>query len=64
MVEKLKNYLFDESGQTSTEYILLIVVAAMIVIKFKDAIEKKLIGDSGVLGTVMSKITEEVNNLQ
>lgn len=28
-------YLKDESGQTSTEYILLVAVVAMIIFKFK-----------------------------
>ena len=37
-------YLKDESGQTSTEYILLVAVVAMIIFKFKktggDALDK------------------------
>lgn len=37
-------YLKDDSGQTSTEYILLVAVAALIVFKFKDVAEKRLIG--------------------
>jgi len=30
------DYLKDESGQTSTEYILLVAVVAMIIFKLKD----------------------------
>ena len=39
-----KNYLLDEDGQTSTEYILLVAVVALIVFKFKDIATKKLEG--------------------
>jgi pilus assembly protein Flp/PilA len=35
-------YLKDESGQTSTEYILLVAVAALIVFKFKDVATSRL----------------------
>ena len=37
-------FLKDEEGQTSTEYILLVAVAALIVFKFKGVAEKKLTG--------------------
>ena len=36
MYKQFINYLKDEDGQTSTEYILLIAVVAIIVFKFKD----------------------------
>ncbi len=62
MRDKIVAYLRDESGQTSTEYILLVAVAAAIVIKFKDQIEKRLLGDDGILGKVMSKTEEKINN--
>ena len=35
-------YLKDESGQTSTEYILLVAVVALIVFKFKDIATTRL----------------------
>ncbi len=35
-------YLKDEEGQTSTEYILLVAVVALIVFKFKDVATKRL----------------------
>jgi pilus assembly protein Flp/PilA len=41
-MKKLMAYLKDESGQTSTEYILLVAVVAMIVFKFKDTAGKRL----------------------
>ncbi len=37
-------FLKDEDGQTSTEYILLVVVVAMIVMKFKATATTKLNG--------------------
>ncbi len=66
-MNKIMAYMKDESGQTSTEYILLVAVAAAIVIKFKSAITKQLMGDDGeggVLGTVMGKVTEDIQNWQ
>ncbi len=48
-MKKLMAYLKDESGQTSTEYILLVAVVAMIVFKFKDTAGQRL-----------TKITESV----
>lgn len=41
-MKKVLAYLKDESGQTSTEYILLVAVVAMIVFKFKDQASKRL----------------------
>jgi pilus assembly protein Flp/PilA len=62
MRSKIVAYLKDESGQTSTEYILLVAVAAAIVIKFKGQIEEKLLGENGILGKVMGKTTEKIEN--
>jgi Flp pilus assembly pilin Flp len=67
MKNKMLAYLKDESGQTSTEYILLVAVAAAIVIKFKGAITKQLLGASGdgeggILGNVMGKVNEDISS--
>lgn len=62
MRDKIVAYLRDESGQTSTEYILLVAVAAAIVIKFKGQIEEKLLGENGILGRVMNKTTEKIES--
>ena len=64
MKNKMLAYLKDESGQTSTEYILLVAVAAAIVIKFKGAITKQLLGADGsgegvILGNVMGKVNDD-----
>ncbi len=67
MKQKLIAYFKDESGQTSTEYILLVAVAAAIVVKFKGVIMKKLglegDGNSGVMGSVFGKIDEEIQDM-
>lgn len=42
MKDKILAYLKDEDGQTSTEYILLVAVVALIVFKFKDTATKRL----------------------
>lgn len=41
-MKMLMAYLKDESGQTSTEYILLVAVVAMIVFKFKSQASSRL----------------------
>ncbi len=54
-------YIKDESGQTSTEYILLVAVAAAIVIKFKGVITEQLLNEeTGILGKVMNKVTADI----
>jgi pilus assembly protein Flp/PilA len=64
MKNKIIAYLKDESGQTSTEYILLVFVAAVIVMKFKTEITKKLIdGDGSVLQTVFGKVNKELESM-
>lgn len=42
MKNKVIEFLKDESGQTSTEYILLLAVVAGIIFKFRDVLETKL----------------------
>lgn len=59
MWKLLKAYLKDEDGQTSTEYILLVAVVALIVIKFKGELETKI---NGVLSNAFSKIDTELAN--
>lgn len=49
MVRHIFAFLKDEEGQTSTEYILLVAVVALIVFKFKDIAKERLM-----------KITEDV----
>ena len=57
MLTEFINYLLDEDGQTSTEYILLVAVVAMIVLKFKGTLQQKL---EDVIGSVFGKVTEEI----
>lgn len=60
MKDRFLAYLKDETGQTSTEYILLVAVVATIVFKFKTAIIKKLgLGPEG--GGIMGAALNESN---
>jgi pilus assembly protein Flp/PilA len=43
MLGKIKDFFINEDGQTSTEYILLVVVVAMIVIKFGKVAQERLL---------------------
>jgi pilus assembly protein Flp/PilA len=60
MKNKMIEFLKDESGQTSTEYILLVAVVAFIVFKFKGVINEKLFGGDGVMEKVFggNQLTE------
>lgn len=55
MKAKITEFLKDESGQTSTEYILLVAVVAFVIFKFKDVINERLVGDNGLVNKVFSK---------
>ena len=52
-------YVKDESGQTSTEYILLLAVVALFVFKFKNIATGKLEGLlNGVFGNAEEMVQE------
>lgn len=50
------SFLKDEEGQTSTEYILLIAVVALIVFKFKSVATKRL-------GEITSKVFDNAGTI-
>lgn len=52
---QLKRFLKDESGQTTTEYILILAVVVALAIKFKGVFGKKL---EGALEKMDGKLTE------
>jgi pilus assembly protein Flp/PilA len=64
MKAKLKAFIIDESGQTSTEYILLVAIVAIVIYRLKGTLESKLTGDNGLLGRVFGKVDELVDQLQ
>ncbi len=61
MIREFINYLKDEDGQTSTEYILLVAVVAAIIFKFKATLETKL---DGLVKKVFDKSDTLVEGLQ
>jgi pilus assembly protein Flp/PilA len=60
-MKKLIAYLNDESGQTSTEYILLVAVVAMIVFKFKATAGARL---EKITGDVFTKADTMVQGIE
>ena len=60
MVEKIILFLKDEDGQTSTEYILLVAVVALIVFKFKDIALKRLMSLTGKVFDGADKMADEI----
>ena len=61
MKSKVLEFLKDESGQTSTEYILLVAVVAFVIFKFKDTLNTKL---NEMATKVFSKGTSLVDQIQ
>ena len=59
MKKFILNFLTDEDGQTSTEYILLVAVVAMIVFKFKKNLDKGL---TGVMDKVFGEKIQDLLN--
>ena len=60
MKNKIIEFLKDENGQTSTEYILLVAVVAVIIFKFREQLETKL---TGLVDKVFGKSDELLNDL-
>lgn len=54
------SFLKDEEGQTSTEYILLIAVVALIVFKFKSIATEKLEGITNAVFENAGSIADEI----
>jgi pilus assembly protein Flp/PilA len=61
MKNKVVEFLKDESGQTSTEYILLVAVVAVIIMKFRTVLEEKLMG---TVNAVFGKIGTLTDGIQ
>lgn len=60
-------FLKDESGQTSTEYILLVAVVAFVIFKFKKVLDEKLVGSDGLVNKVFNGadgLLESINSGQ
>lgn len=60
MWKYLVAYLRDEEGQTSTEYVLLLVVVALLVMKFRD---KASAGIEKVTSSVFDKANSMAEEL-
>lgn len=59
MKQKIVAFLKDENGQTSTEYILLVAVVAIVIYKFKDTLVTRLSGlTEGVFGKANGLLDE------
>lgn len=59
MKGKIVEFLKDESGQTSTEYILLVALVAMIVMKFGGELKTRLLA---MVNKVFETAEGELNN--
>lgn len=61
MKNQIIRYLKDESGQTSTEYILLIAVVGGIIFKFGGILKEKMID---LANSVFDKAKQDLNSNQ
>lgn len=59
-MKRFMDYLKDESGQTSTEYILLVAVVAMIIFKLRGKMESGL---GNITDTVFGKADDLANQI-
>jgi pilus assembly protein Flp/PilA len=64
MRKHITAFLQDESGQTSTEYIMLVAVVAFIILRFKSVIEQRLVGNGGLVEKVFQKADGILDGLQ
>ena len=62
MKNKMMEFLRDEEGQTSTEYILLVAVVALIVFKFKGIATVKLGELTNKIFQNTGSIADEIGN--
>jgi pilus assembly protein Flp/PilA len=60
MKNKVVEFLKDESGQTSTEYILLVAVVAVVIYKFKGVLQSRL---ESLVGNVFDKGDDILNDI-
>ncbi len=61
MREKIVNFLKDESGQTSTEYILLVAVMAAIIFKFRKTLDKGVTdATEKIFGNKLNSIIDQI----
>jgi len=61
MKEKIIDFLKDESGQTSTEYILLVAVMAAIIFKFKKTLSTNI--EAATNKIFGEKLNEVINSI-
>ena len=61
MMNLIISFLKDEDGQTSTEYILLVAVVALIVFKFKGIAVSRL---QGITEQVFGKADQMVQGME
>jgi pilus assembly protein Flp/PilA len=64
MKDRIVAFLKDESGQTSTEYILLVAVVAVVIYRFKDVIQDRLVGENGLVNRVFQKSDSILDDIQ
>jgi pilus assembly protein Flp/PilA len=60
LMKKFTSYLKDESGQTSTEYILLLAIVAAVIFKFNQSFSTNM---EGIVETMFGKVKGILNNL-
>ena len=58
-MKKVIEFLKDENGQTSTEYILLLAVVAMVILRLRNSLQE---GTDSILGNVFGRITSELES--
>ncbi len=59
----IKAFLKDEEGQTSMEYILILALVAVVIMKLKGKFEEKLTGSGGLMDTIFDRVNDVANDI-
>lgn len=60
-LNQLRNFMRDESGQTTTEYVLLLAVVVFIVMRVKSTMQESL---TRLVSSAFNRAETELNNSQ
>ncbi len=58
LINKMRDLFIDEEGQSTTEYILILLLVALIVAKFRS----KFIGDGGIMEKILTQMETQIES--
>jgi len=61
-IKKAHQFLQDEEGQSTAEYVLILAIVVMVVMKFKETFVPKIEKTTEGLGGALDKVIDELNS--